>query len=201
MSIHRTSLGERPLLSWGTDLRAARARRRRHRRLWRRYGLALGLLAAAVNWTIVYPPAPRLVWNASSSAPVGLYSVDPGPRVKPFHRGDMVIARLPPPWRDLAASRRYLPANVPLVKRVAAASGDEICGAGDMVRLNGRPLVRRLVRDRARSILPWWNGCLRLGSDDYLLVMPGSAWSFDGRYFGITKGTEIIGLADLLWAR
>jgi len=201
MSTRRTSHGERPLLSWGTDLRAARARRRYHRRLWRRYGLALGLLAAAVNWTIVYPPAPRLVWNASSSAPVGLYSVDPGPRVKPFHRGDMVIARLPPHWRDLAASRRYLPANVPLVKRVAAVPGDQVCGVGDTVHLNGRPLVRRLVRDRAGRILSWWNGCLQLGIDEYLLVMASSPWSFDGRYFGTTKRTEIIGQANLLWAR
>lgn len=201
MSTRRTSHGERPLLAWGMDLRAARVRRSRHRRAWRRRGLALGLLAAAINWTIVFPPAPRLVWNASSSAPVGLYAVHPARPGQAFRRGDMVIARLPPPWRALAASRRYLPAGVPLVKRVAAAPGDEICAAGDTVRLGGRPLVRRMERDRAGRILPWWEGCLRLGSDDYLLVMASSPWSFDGRYFGVTRSTEIIGRANLLWAR
>lgn len=37
----------------------------------------------------LWPPAPRLVWNATASAPIGLYGVLPG--VAPA-RGEMVIA-------------------------------------------------------------------------------------------------------------
>src|SRR3546814_1434020 len=82
-------------------------------------GLGLGLVLLSA----VLPPAPRLVWNASASAPQGLYAVTPGAWVEP---GEMVIARVPLRYRQLAAARRYLPMNVPLVKRVAAYAGDQI---------------------------------------------------------------------------
>src|SRR3546814_1519836 len=83
-----------------------------------------------------------LVWNASASAPIGLYSVSPGVPADP---GDMVIARVPQLWRDLAARRHYLPANVPLVKRVAAAAGDDVCGLGQIGRASGRERVCQYV--------------------------------------------------------
>src|SRR3546814_6357619 len=68
-------------------------------------GLGLGLVLLSA----VLPPAPRLVWNASASAPQGLYAVTPGAWVEP---GEMVIARVPLRYRQLAAARRYLPMNV-----------------------------------------------------------------------------------------
>src|SRR3546814_14105689 len=86
-------------------------------------GLGLGLVLLSA----VLPPAPRLVWNASASAPQGLYAVTPGAWVEP---GEMVIARVPLSYRQLAAARRYLPMNVPLVKRVAAYAGDRVCASG-----------------------------------------------------------------------
>src|SRR3546814_4504188 len=91
---------------------------------WRSDGCASDLcagLAAALAGTLIAPPRPRFVWNASASAPVGIYAVGDA---APLARGDMVIARVPDEYRMLAARRHYLPANVPLVKRVAAASGD-----------------------------------------------------------------------------
>lgn len=63
-----------PLFAWGDALRLARARRRQLIR--RAADLAIG--CALIGATIVAPPAPRLVWNASESAPVGLYAVNPG---------------------------------------------------------------------------------------------------------------------------
>ena len=35
----------------------------------------IGLGAAALATTIALPPTPWLVWNASASAPIGLYAV------------------------------------------------------------------------------------------------------------------------------
>lgn len=194
MSTRKTSHSEASLVAWGEALRA---RRRKLARL-RRITLPFGLLGFALCWTSVLPPAPRLVWNASASAPLGLYGVRPGAAVQ---TGDMVIARLPLPWRDLAAARRYLPSNVPLVKQVAAGPGERICASGPVIYRDGTPLVRRLSRDRAGRVMPWWKGCIRLGPDQYFLIMAHSPGSFDGRYFGITKRTEIIGRAHLLWAR
>src|SRR3546814_11532003 len=73
-----------------------------------------GVGITLLGLTMAFPPAPRLVWNASASAPIGLYAVTPGAPVGP---GDMVIARVPDPWRMLAARRHYLPANVPLDRK------------------------------------------------------------------------------------
>ncbi|HEV7290450.1 S26 family signal peptidase [Sphingomonas sp.] len=192
MSARRTSTGDAPLLAWGEALRAAR----RTRQL-RVAALGIGAGVLALAGTIVAPPAPRLLWNASASAPIGLYRVAPG---TPAAVGDMVIARVPLPWRRLAAVRGYLPQNVPLVKRVAAVAGSEVCASGAVILVGGRVVARRLRRDGQGRAMPWWSGCVRLSGRQQLLLMdaPGS---FDGRYFGVTEGADIVGRAVLLWQR
>jgi len=173
----------------GEEIAAARLRRR-------------VLYALIAFWALVaqmvFPPAPRLVWNASASAPVGLWRVRPGARIR---RGDMVIARTPTPVRRLAAERRYLPENVPLVKRVAGVAGDRICAAGATITINERVAARRLPADRLGRPMPHWEGCRLLGSREYFLLMADVPASFDGRYFGITLEAGIIGRAQPLWVR
>lgn len=158
-------------------------------------GLLFGM--TALGATIVAPPAPRLLWNASASAPVGLYGVNPGTPVQP---GDMVVVRLPPRWRLFAARRGYLPANVPLVKRVAAGAGARICARGAHIFLNGRRIAQRRAVDGQGRAMPHWQGCRRLGTGQWFLLMAGSAASFDGRYFGVSERGDIVGKARLLWA-
>nr|WP_274616007.1 S26 family signal peptidase [Sphingomonas sp. ACRSK] len=181
------------MLAWGDALRAAKVRRRK---LGRRAAvLAAG--SAVLLVSVLFPPAPRLVWNASASAPVGLYAVTSGSPAEP---GDMVIARVPDPWRRLAATRRYLPMNVPLVKRVAAAAGDEVCALGQEIFVSGRWTAERSTVDGADRPMPMWSGCVRLRGRQLFLLMDTPA-SFDGRYFGVTEGSDVIGKARLLWAR
>jgi conjugative transfer signal peptidase TraF len=149
------------------------------------------LLSAAL------PPAPRLVWNASASVPTGLYAVSPGGAVAP---GEMVIAWVPGPYRRLAAARRYLPMNVPLVKQVAAYAGDEICALGTEIFINGQRVATRRELDAAGRAMPWWTGCRMLRGRQFFLLMDNPS-SFDGRYFGPTEGRDVIGKARLLWRR
>lgn len=189
----RAPAGDTPLLAWGDALRAAKLRRKR---LVRR-GVAIAIISAIVLVPAVFPPAPRLVWNASESAPVGLYSVSPGTQSEV---GDMVIARLPPIFRRLAAERRYLPENVPLVKRVAAAAGDEVCAFDRYIFVDGYFVAERRIFDSEGRRMPFWLGCLRLRGEQKLLLMDAPD-SFDGRYFGVTEGSDVIGKAELLWAR
>lgn len=181
-----------PLFAWGDALRAAKSRRRR---LAVRSALIGGGIAALVP-TIAAPPVPRLVWNASASAPVGLYRVMPGADIT---RGDMVIARVPERLRALAAARRYLPDTVPLVKRAVAVAGDEICATGSQIFRDGRRVAVRLAVDARDRAMPWWEGCHVLRGRETFLLMdaPGS---FDGRYFGITRGDHVLGRARLIWA-
>ena len=159
---------------------------------------AAAILGLALIWTtMMCRPLPRLVWNASASAPIGLYAVRPGAPVK---RGEMVIAWAPRNARALAAARHYLPPSVPLVKRVRAVAGDRICAEGAAITINGRLVADRRRRDRAGRLLPWWHGCATLRKGMFLLLNDAPE-SFDGRYFGITRASDIIGMATPLWLR
>jgi len=159
---------------------------------------AIGALALALGVTIALPPRPLLLWNASASAPIGLYRIGDA---RGAARNRMVVAWPPAAVRMLAAQRHYIPLNVPLVKRVAAMAGDRVCADGPLVRINGRAVVRRLSRDGAGRQMPWWRGCVTLGLDTLFLLMADSPASFDGRYFGPSKRGELVGTARLLWAR
>ena len=183
-----------PLLDWGDQLRASKHKRRILGRRVTIVGVGITLLGL----TMAFPPAPRLVWNASASAPIGLYAVTPG---APVDGGDMVIARVPDPWRTMAAQRRYIPVNVPLVKRVAAVAGDEVCALGQEIFVNGKWVVGRRIADAKGQPMKGWSGCVRLRGRQLFLLMSDSPASFDGRYFGVTEGGLVVGKARLLWAR
>ena len=182
-----------PVTIVGAALRAGRRRRRRRQAL---LGLCVALLAGLV-WTAAAPPHPRLLWNVSASAPVGLWRVVSD---APVGRGDMVVVRLAEPWRSLAARRHYLPANVPLLKRVAAAPGDRVCAFEAWVFVEGRLAAVRRRFDGLGRPVPWWRGCVTLDDGALLLLMDDPA-SFDGRYFGPTAARAIVGKAEPLWLR
>lgn len=193
MSRRQTSLGDAPLLAWGEALREQAVRRAR---LGRRIA-AVGIGTIIMVASAAFPPTPRLVWNASASAPIGLYLVEPDIAPDP---GDMVIARLPQRVRQMAAERRYLPMNVPLVKRVVAVAGDEVCALGKDIFLNGQHVAERRTMDGAGRAMPAWSGCIRLRRGQLFLLMNAPA-SFDGRYFGVTTRADVVGKARLLWTR
>ena len=163
------------------------------------------LLAVAAGTAIILVtagslirPAPRLVWNASASAPEGLYAVVPTASIGV---GAMVIARVPERYRSLAAARHYIPRNVPLVKQVAAGPGDQICALGRDLYRNGIFLATRRAADGMGRALPGWQGCVRLRDRQYFLLMAAAPLSFDRRYFGPSDRKDILGQAHLLWAR
>lgn len=154
-------------------------------------GLAL-FCSMALLLTIVWKPTPLLVWNASSSVPQGLYLVHSA--VAP-QRGETVVAWLAPSARRIAATRGYLPWTVPLVKPIAASAGDRVCARGQEIMINGRLAAIRQSSDSRGRALPFWNGCVRLGRGEYFLLS-SAAGSFDGRYFGVVRSSQVIGSAE-----
>lgn len=181
------------LAGGGAITQVNRPRRpRMRRRMLALAGLGLGLLGLAQ----LAPFAPRLIWNASASAPRGLYWLQPETAIR---RGDLVLARLPMVPRQLAAERGYLPAEIPLLKRVAALAGEHLCADGDRVRLGSGLTVQRLAADGQGRPLPAWRGCRVLGETEVFLLMAAAPASFDGRYFGPVTRSDVIGRLLPLW--
>lgn len=147
-----------------------------------------GLLAASTGILPV-----KLVYNASNSAPAGFYWLDR----QPVRRGDFVLVRVPEQVRELAMRRRYLPSDIPLIKRVTGAAGDEICRRGKVVSINGKPTATALKFDQHGRRMPQWRGCVRL-NDGQVFLLQEHPHSFDGRYFGPVSDELIIGRAARL---
>jgi conjugative transfer signal peptidase TraF len=180
----------------GNSARQRAGRRPSLSRTYRALVLGAAILSAlATSVTLV--PTPRLVWNASASAPIGLYwRVTGAPS-----RGDLVLAHAPLWARKLAAERRYLRFGVPILKRVAAVAGDAVCAAGDAILIDGTLVARRLAADPIGRPLPRWEGCETLGAGEFFLLMGDVPDSFDGRYFGLIQRHDIIGRLVPLWTR
>ncbi len=137
---------------------------------------------------------PVLVWNASASAPIGLYRIVSGtPK-----RGDVVLIRPPDFVEKLAAGRGYLPAGVPLIKRIAAMGSDDVCAFDSAVIINGHAVAYQLEHDSAGRSLPRWNECRVLKADEYFLLNEAEN-SFDSRYVGPVPRAQIIGRLVPLW--
>ena len=142
------------------------------------------------------PKTPCLVWNATASAPLGLYRVATG---ETLHRGDLVLALPSRSIQQFVANRGYLPLGVPMVKHVAALAHDRICARGNTVTINGHIAVIRLTADGNHRPLPAWMGCQTLTPSSVLLLNPDVPQSFDGRYFGPLSTTAILGKLVPVW--
>lgn len=156
--------------------------------------MALGL--AALGASSLGQARPRLVWNATASAPLGLYGVVAADDMRV---GDLVVATAPAPLAALFAERGYLPTGVPLIKRVAALPGSTVCRVDTTVLIEGNPVTEALRADTTGRPLPVWSGCHRLQQDEVFLLVPDVPASLDGRYFGAVSRTSILGRAVPLW--
>lgn len=157
--------------------------------------LSLAVAGVAMLAVPVSASAARLVWNASPSAPTGLYSIDHGA----WHVGDRVGV-WPPNALAVDLDRRgVLPHGKLLIKRVVAGPGDTVCRAGVLVSINGSQAANAMTATDSGSPLPVWTGCQTLGSSEVFLL-GDTANSYDGRYFGVTSSEDIVGRVSLLLA-
>jgi conjugative transfer signal peptidase TraF len=165
-----------------------------------RFGFAITTYAATlfVALTSVFHPAPKLLWNASASVPIGLYSVR---RALPLHVGELVVVTPPEPLARFFAARRYLPLGVPLVKHVLALPGQTVCRDGRAITVDGAIVGEALEHDRFGRALPDWQGCRTLAPGEVFLMNTVPPDSLDGRYFGPLPLTTIVGRADPIWTR
>jgi conjugative transfer signal peptidase TraF len=164
--------------------------------------MAVGL--AALAWASFIAPVPRLTYNPSDSVAVGWYRVAPLQRGNPLAQtrlpvGSIVLVRLPAQAAALAAKRGYLPMHVPLLKRVAAVWPQQVCIAGEIVRIDGVPTALVLHADRFGRPLPSWQQCRRLEPGELFLMSTTNPASFDSRYFGPVAAMDLLGVAHPIW--
>ena len=133
----------------------------------------------------------KLTYNTSASAPVGFYRIT---AAITLNRGVYTLVLPPPGFRVMAATRQYLPLNVPLIKRVVGLSGDMICRRGQTIFVNQKPVATALLKDHRGRNMPIWQGCFILSEDQFFALMTATD-SFDGRYFGPLNTKDIIGVA------
>jgi type IV secretory pathway protease TraF len=141
-----------------------------------------------------FKPDARLIWNRSASAPEGLYwRNDHLPK-----RGSWVIVSPKAPPAIWAETHSLTGNDWPLVKRVAAISGDTVCREGHVITINDRVNATALAQTSAGENLPEWAGCHVLNNDRVFLLNEHPA-SLDGRYFGPTKLDHLQGTVSLIW--
>ena len=141
-------------------------------------------------------PAPKLLWNASASVPIGLYGVNPA---GDFHVGELVVVRPPAALATFLDQRGYLAMGVPLLKQILALPGQTVCRADRTILVDGHAVGEALARDRRGRTLPIWQGCRVIANSEVFLLNRRSGDSLDGRYFGPLPATTIVGRADPLW--
>ncbi len=140
--------------------------------------------------------APRLIWNASASVPVGFYTLrdESQPLV-----GDLVVVQPPEPLATFMIERGYIAPGVPLLKHIAALPGQRVCRLRSTITVDGAETGEALERDRMGRDLPVWQGC-RVIADGEIFLMNGQVRdSLDGRYFGPIPASSVIGRALPLW--
>ncbi|HEY2527572.1 MAG TPA: S26 family signal peptidase [Xanthobacteraceae bacterium] len=156
--------------------------------------MLLGLAVAAMP--VGPKPMPRLVWNASESAPIGLYLVASMGKLAVTN---LVVATPPKPLARFLAERGYLPIGLPLIKRILALAGQCVCRSELLISVDGVEAGDALAQDRRGRPLPVWQGCRVIAPSEVFLMNYDEPGSFDGRYFGPIPLSAIVGRAEPVW--
>jgi len=164
----------------------------------RRFGYVmvayLATMGVAIASFVDFPK--KLIWNASASAPIGLYSIAPARRLEVT---DLVALRAPEQFADFMVERGYIGRGVPLMKRVAGLPGQQVCRREHAITVDGVPLGDALDHDHLGRPLPIWQGCRRIADGELFLMNWSVRDSLDSRYFGPLPTSTVIGRATPLW--
>jgi conjugative transfer signal peptidase TraF len=154
--------------------------------MWRTAAISVTVLALA----IVVGGFKPVLWNVSPSEPPGVYErTGDAPA-----RGRVIAFRVPAaafPYADrhLATLHRR-----PVLKAIAAVSGDTVCTTGDVLVINGRRMAPIQTLDNEGARLPRWRGCGVLPKGEVFVFSDHIPNSFDSRYYGPVAARDIVGV-------
>lgn len=163
----------------------------------RRHILAVSMLAVGTLVATAFADLPtRLIWNATASAPIGLYTVAPADGLEV---PELVAIMPSEPLERFMVERGYIGRGVPLLKRVLGLPGQRICRNGATIAVDNVEMGDALERDRIGRDLPVWQGCRIIREGELFLMNWDIRDSLDGRYFGPVPASSVIGRALPLW--
>ena len=142
-----------------------------------RVALITGAVAVAALGCASVVSADVLLFNHSPSIPPGFYIRSGGA----IAIGSVVTVRARDVAPQAAHARGFDGDDDRFIKRVAAVGGQQVCGDGDVLTIDGRQVARRYAQGRSAPQI--WSGCRTLRADEVLLL-GDSTDSFDGRYWG-----------------
>ena len=99
----------------------------------------------------------------------------------------------------MAAHRDYLPAGIPLLKRVGAVAPQRVCMDGESVRIDDVTVATVMRADGRGRPLQAWPQCRGLARGELFLLSSTNPASFDSRYFGPIATVNVIGRAQPFW--
>lgn len=158
--------------------------------------LCMDIGLAALLMPLAIPNRVQLVYNPSDSVPRGWYRIGPADSLQ---IGSIVLARLPAPAAALASQRDYLPAGIPLLKRIGAVAPQRVCVDGISVRIDGLAAAAVMRADGHGRPLSAWQQCRRLAHGELFLLSSTNPASFDSRYFGPIRASDGIRGAQPIW--
>lgn len=158
--------------------------------------LCMDIGLAALLMPLAMPNRVQIVYNPSDSVPRGWYRIVPADSLQ---AGSIVLARLPAPAATLAAKRDYLPAGIPLLKRIGAVAPQRVCVDGTSVLIDDVVVAAVMRADGIGRPLSAWQQCRRLTHGELFLLSNANPASFDSRYFGPIRVSDVIGGARPLW--
>ena len=155
---------------------------------------ALAVIGIAASSAVETPL--RLIWNATASAPIGFYTIEPADRIEV---PELVAVMPAEPLAGFMVDRGYVGRGVPLLKRVVGLPGQRVCRLRSAITVDGVEMGDALDRDRIGRALPVWQGCRVIADSQLFLMNIDVPDSLDGRYFGPLPASSLIGRATPLY--
>jgi len=159
--------------------------------------MGISLAALCVPAMMTMPIS--IVYNPSDSVPRGWYHVGHLDDADALRVGSIVLARIPADAAALAMQRGYLPAGVPILKRIGAVAPQSVCIREQVVRIDGAAIATVRAMDGKHRPLPVWSQCKALADHELFLLSDTNPASFDSRYFGPITASAVMGVASPLW--
>ncbi len=160
------------------------------------YVIAMCLTAMGAVADVIFPTPTKLIWNATASAPIGFYTVEP---VDAIEVPELVAVLPPEPFASFMVERGYVGRGVPLLKRILGVPGQKVCRTGRTITVDAIEMGEALERDRMGRDLPVWQGCRVIAEGQLFLMNWEVRDSLDGRYFGVLPASAVIGRAVPLY--